>query len=822
MVTLGAVIAPQATALFGVHQSIHIHIFIHIYHQKHSTVTMRLFHRFRKETREKRSLSRRRHAHDTEFKDDDLMSDDDRPQYGAECSSLQQLEITEDQMYYELPPPTLGGTNTTNTARITHRRRHRHSPAITTQPTVLVGPRPISTTTSRSTLPATSSLGVVERTHTFSPTNVNSRRRNKSISTKGVGDAAILNHIPVSRLYATVGDLAHLVQTLQASTNVTCEEASHTLRRLFALSEYTSDTMRGGGTTRINTASAAAASDIEYESLEETRKLMVTDPSCLVPTLFHFLIRCYVEDDSSSLTSYRQTSLESTGMNHNMRHAGRWDERIKYKRTISHPVTMYLALLVLNNLCIPNDNKRYIAFQCHGIDIICHLLCYDPSCRMLAIVLVNLTFGTNVQFQHDLLFNNVTNTDTELLSSLAYVLRVASLTRDEFNIRQRLFVKEAHQIFGWDSRYNTLSVDSPTREQQLNALLVFDQYGIYTKSWPAPAEQMYPDTARWCICALHHLTRPMPYSSNNNTAADDDDDPYGTASAHPSSAAMALTRTSIVQHLLCCIRIGTSQDAVPTDRRPKSNHRGLASALICHSSTDHQMLSDDLVVVVNDPSTWVKETSQDAALFVIMNISIDPYGRKYLLGHDIDTVYLLAAIADSYRTSTVHSDSSPVTKAELSDAMKVKQFQIVKARMTLSYLVGSEGHYGQEKARVGKWVKDYIHNRQVLAMKDPFEVETLLDILAHTMYRRTKEGPGGFSGTTFRIKYIVWAIRCLLTQPENQEMFAGNSMEVLNAFLIKILALHAIRNATYIDSETAEHACFSLYLLSHYGFHVRD
>jgi hypothetical protein len=52
-------------------------------------------------------------------------------------------------------------------------------------------------------------------------------------------------------------------------------------------------------------------------------------------------------------------------------------------------------------------------------------------------------------------------------------------------------------------------------------------------------------------------------------------------------------------------------------------------------------------------------------------------------------------------------------------------------------------------------------------------------------------------------------------------MFAGNGMEVLNALLIKVLAMRAIRNATSIDAETAEHACFSMYLLSHYGFHVR-
>jgi hypothetical protein len=780
---------------------------------------MRWFHRYRNErSRTPLALRRPRYAaNDDKFHNDehkDLMANDSSP-------PLHLLEDDEKNSYYESPPPTLGvvtttaitnsssgsgsKSNTTTAGRKnTLLNRYSESSKVPTKTTHIQSAL-LSLTSSSSSLQ-------FELTHTFSPTNIGSRRRNTSISTKDK------NNIPASTLYATILDLPHLVQTLQTSSTVTCDGVSHTLRRLFALSEYTSSAMKGGGMTTSSTCTVTT----EYESLEETRKKMVTDSSLLVPALFHFLIRCYVEDTSPSSISHQ--NIASEYLNRIRRSK---EERNKSKRTISHPVSMYLALLVLNNLCIPNDNKRYIAFQCHGVDIICHLLCYDPSCRMLAIVLVNLTFGTNVQFQHDLLFQNETNADTELLSSLAYVLRVASLTREEYDTRQRLFTKEAHEIFSWDSRHNTLAVDSTSREQQLNALLVFDQYGICTKSWPAHAEQIYPDTARWCICALHHLTRPLlQYASNNSN-------PNSTAGSlqhhqYQSSAAMALTRTNIVQHLLCCIRIGTRHDVIRVDQRPQGSKHRLSSALICHASNDPEILSDELVVVFNDPSTWVKETSQDAALFVIMNIAIDPNGRKYLLGHDIDVVHLLASIADSNQVSTGNAETPHSTtknlaskKQEDTDAIKVKQFQCVKARMTLSYLIGSQGHYGQEKTRVGKWIKDYIHDKQVLTMTDPFEAEQMIDMLAHTLYRRTKDGPGGFSGTTFRIKYIVWAIRCLLTQPNNQEMFAGNGMEVLNALLIKLLAMRAIRNATYIDSETAEHACFSLYLLSHYGFHVR-
>jgi hypothetical protein len=623
-----------------------------------------------------------------------------------------------------------------------------------------------------------------------SPTNIGSRRRTKSSSTT------------TASLYATIQDLPQLVHALQTSPSISCDQVGHTLRRLFALSEYTSSTMKGNSTSMAN----------DYESLERTREQMIADGS-LIPSLFHFLSRCYIEDTASPLLFDTKYSSNSKNFDENRSLKPR-------SKTLSHPSSMYLALLVLNNLCIPTSNKRYIAFQCHGVDILCHFLCCDPSCRMMAIVLVNLSFGTNLQFQHDLLFQSINGrvSDTELLSSLAYTLRVASLTRDGFDTRQRLFVKDPDLQFEWDSKQNSLSIQSTTSiVQQLSVLLAFDRYGIYTKSWPRQSEQMYPDTARWCICALHHLTRPLlqyNYSSSSDTTS------------LSLSAAMALTRTNIVPHLLCCIRIVTIYDETLTDGK---TNNGNQLSLTCHTPITNTRRSgpeqqdSTILTISNNPSTWLKETSQDAALFVIMNISIDPHGRKYLVGHDIDVVKLLASIADSYPSATKTDTSSVVktsSKDEVSDSIKVQKFQCVKARMTLAYLVGSEGHYGQEKGRIGKWMNDYIQKGHVLSMKDPFEIEQLIDILAHTLYRRTKVGPGGYSGTTFRLKYIVWAIRCLLTQPDNQEMFAGNDMEILNALLIKILAMRAVQTVTHIDAETAEYACFSLYLVSHYGFHV--
>ena len=48
---------------------------------------------------------------------------------------------------------------------------------------------------------------------------------------------------------------------------------------------------------------------------------------------------------------------------------------------------------MLNNLSIPAANKRTIAVKHGGAAVLGRLLCEDPGCHLLVIILVNLTFG---------------------------------------------------------------------------------------------------------------------------------------------------------------------------------------------------------------------------------------------------------------------------------------------------------------------------------------------------------------------------------------------------------------------------------------------
>jgi hypothetical protein len=62
------------------------------------------------------------------------------------------------------------------------------------------------------------------------------------------------------------------------------------------------------------------------------------------------------------------------------------------------------------------------------------------------------------------------------------------------------------------------------------------------------------------------------------------------------------------------------------------------------------------------------------------------------------------------------------------------------------------------------------------------------------------------------------ALRCLLTSNKNQVKFLRAQGPQLNSLLLKALALHSLQAATLMDQEAAECACFSLFLLSNYGF----
>ena len=88
----------------------------------------------------------------------------------------------------------------------------------------------------------------------------------------------------------------------------------------------------------------------------------------------------------------------------------------------------YLALLVLNNLSIPVQNKRVIALECDGAKVLGRMLCEDPGCHLLAIVIVNLTFGDE-ELNRDLLTmgrRRGGGEEVQLVDCLGYALLVSS------------------------------------------------------------------------------------------------------------------------------------------------------------------------------------------------------------------------------------------------------------------------------------------------------------------------------------------------------------------------------------------------------------
>ncbi len=116
------------------------------------------------------------------------------------------------------------------------------------------------------------------------------------------------------------------------------------------------------------------------ETLEENRKYMATNDGCrLVSNLLDFL------------RSSRRGSKEQ-----------------------------YLALLVLNNLSIPSENKRLIAIDCGGAQLLSRLLCENVSCDLISIILVNLSFADH-QVRLELLDPK---SPIQLLDTISFVLQV--------------------------------------------------------------------------------------------------------------------------------------------------------------------------------------------------------------------------------------------------------------------------------------------------------------------------------------------------------------------------------------------------------------
>ena len=334
--------------------------------------------------------------------------------------------------------------------------------------------------------------------------------------------------------------------------------------------QFQEDYGRGAGdqsSTEIAAALRGLFTLSENSALKSNREALVHDYDKVVPTLLEFLGSEYAQSNSSE---------------------------------------QYLALLVLNNVSIPSENKRIIAMNCNAVSILARLLCEDVSCHLMAIILVNLTFA-DADLRRELVNPN---SHMQLVDALSFAF-VVSMQDESFE--------------------NTMAGNHANPRELLRSTM--ERLNLDRN---LAANPQFPETARWCICALKNLTRPSK-------------DPL---------AAHAVTDSGIVPLLL---KILTVRGDYPDRNDAK-----------------------------NEPSMWESNSLQDAALFTILNLATSQPARHYL--KEVDTVHTLSGITDFTKNDSeenVPEDSN----------YKVEQFQCLKARMALAYIVGGEGHYGQAKMR---------------------------------------------------------------------------------------------------------------------------
>lgn len=211
-----------------------------------------------------------------------------------------------------------------------------------------------------------------------------------------------------------------------------------------------------------------------------------------------------------------------------------------------------------------------IALQDGGSKIFARLLCEDPSSHLMAIILVNLTF---CEYE---LRRELANPKLELVNSLSYALKLSAMTQVAFENHTTLDEEQSVSKELSDLIQEELQLEPATSDVVAEAPL-------------NPSDQVYPETARWCLAALKNLTRP----SKNGQAA------------------VSLVKSGIVPLIMKMITIGSE---------------------------------DDEEDYLNSPALWDSNSMQDAALFCIMNLAATPETREQIMG--LDGVRLLTLICE--------------------------------------------------------------------------------------------------------------------------------------------------------------------------------
>ena len=167
---------------------------------------------------------------------------------------------------------------------------------------------------------------------------------------------------------------------------------------------------------------------------------------------------------------------------------------------VAEPCISLHLLLRLTDLRHNHDifyhvSTQLIAIEHGGAQLLSRLLCVDPTCHLMAIIIVNLSFADS-ELRRELV---VQSSSIQLVDALSYALLLSTLHPDEHESRPSLIELERKEIKEVNLSPRKLLAAAMTEDQRRTASGICKPFD--------PRNLAFPETARWSLCALKNLTR---------------------------------------------------------------------------------------------------------------------------------------------------------------------------------------------------------------------------------------------------------------------------------------------------------------------------
>jgi len=496
----------------------------------------------------------------------------------------------------------------------------------------------------------------------------------------------------------------------------------------------------------------------------------------------------------------------------------------------------YLTLLVLNNISIPAENKRIIALDCGGARILGRLLCQDPSCHIISIILANLTYCSDFDLRNELM-ERTNDSDIDLIPALIYSFKIATLTPEEYSLFGSRLDPTSHDGSPRDYLDSLSSVEQSVAlsnsaiykntEAEIGKLIDLDDHvdnpeKILEEEGEEQEEDslqtgfeefnpkniMHRETARWCVCTLRNLTRS----------------PQNEAALHAILDCGALP---------LMLKVLSVRNPFENDENKLDSYQQYRQGSLIHKASGGAVgAATGVVPSAVSPSSpasssssqqsqnhvyhWDENSIQSTALYILLDLTLNSSTMAVFNRKRSDVLFVLSRIGE-------FSSCAANDLAEMREMESQKDLQCLKARMALALFLGSDDQVGQQSSDIiqdrsdGKEVINQNNDLHLMMMKGS-ETSLIVELLANTLHGRGKDGPGGYRPSTFNPKMVLYAIRCLVANKLNVKTFHVTRGVQINSLLLKAIALYSFTEDSIIDEDAAEDACFTLYLMSGLGF----